>query len=204
MLIVEKMNPIINVLTRTHNRPNYFKHCRESVLSQKYDGEINHIISVDDSRDLKYVSGDITIKVGGNDKFSYPYNLYFSDMIHHVKEGWILHLDDDDMLTRPNSIQTMIEHISSESDLLLWKVDFREMGIVPKQCFGKIPIIGDISSIGFLVHSKHWKDWTPIKCGDFYVIEKYYKKLNPVWINDVLTGLQGMPGSIAKQWDGEE
>ena len=189
---------LVNILTRTHNRPNYFKRCRDSILMQNYE-DITHIVSSDREED-EYIEADKIIQIGEQDG-QYPVNLYFNEMIKHVEDGWILHLDDDDKLMRPDSIQVMADHISDENDILLWKVDCKDWGIFPKRCFGKTPAITDISGIGFLVHSKQWEDWRPIKCGDYYVIEQYYKKLNPVWIDDILTGIQFEPGVFADRWD---
>jgi hypothetical protein len=177
---------ILNILTRTSARPNYFRGLRDSLLQQQFDGDMMHIVSTDN--DDPYVEGDIVLhqkRPSGN----YPYNLYFNEMIKSVPDGWVLHLDDDDELTTPYSLQTMADAITSEDDLLLWKVRLKPNRIVPKEMY-RTPQIGQISGIGFLVHRKHWIDWPKKQCGDGYVIREYYKKLRPVWMDKILTGRQ--------------
>ena len=48
-------NPIINVITRTSGRPNYFHLHKNYMYKQTYDN-INHIVCVDDAASKEYVS----------------------------------------------------------------------------------------------------------------------------------------------------
>jgi hypothetical protein len=51
---IESSAPLINILTRTSNRPNGFKRCRESIENQTYKN-IRHIVSIDNLNDEEYV-----------------------------------------------------------------------------------------------------------------------------------------------------
>ena len=44
-------NVIFNIITRTSNRPNYFKQCQSSIMSQTYKG-VNRIITFDNEKDF--------------------------------------------------------------------------------------------------------------------------------------------------------
>jgi glycosyltransferase involved in cell wall biosynthesis len=85
-------NPVINILTRTSNRPNFFKICFESVSKQTYKN-INHIISVDNIETEEYVKKytDNYIVVKKFDGYipynpiydvrrPAPYNLYLNEL----------------------------------------------------------------------------------------------------------------------------
>ena len=45
---------MFNIITRTHNRPNFFKKCVESIKSQSYK-DIHHIITYQSDLDLEYI-----------------------------------------------------------------------------------------------------------------------------------------------------
>ena len=47
-------NPLINILTRTSNRPIGFKNCELSIKNQTYKN-IKHIVSYDNDNDLTYL-----------------------------------------------------------------------------------------------------------------------------------------------------
>lgn len=111
--------PLINILTRTSNRPIGFDINVKSVKEQTYDN-INHIIGYDNDEDLNYINkydGLIKVKVDRESlisadtspnpmtgKYS-PHNLYFNEMMKIVTDGWIIYYDDDDKLAHPMVIE---------------------------------------------------------------------------------------------------
>lgn len=191
-------NPLINILTRTSGRPNYFKRCRESVVNQTYSN-IRHIVSVDDNNSVDYIKECEYIKV---DKFKgtipplkkrrpAPYNLYFNDLHKVVNNGWILYLDDDDIFSSNNSVFKIAHSIKSDDDLILWRVNFKRK-IVPEDAyFGKKPQINHFASNSFVYNCKFKHNWGFYSGGDFDYISILWEKIpNKIWLNEILTSIQ--------------
>ncbi len=93
------MQPLINILIRTSNRPTQFARCLRSVISQNYDN-IRIIISTD--KPCNYIpKGLQVITVTPDKSLPYFYDCYCNDLKALVNDGWFLFLDDDDCLA-PN------------------------------------------------------------------------------------------------------
>ena len=123
-----------------------------------------------------------------------PYNLYFNKMYEKVENGWVMFLHDDDQLMKKDSVSTIVKHISDEDEMLFWRVQFPGALVLPKYIhFGKRPVCGNLTAIGFMFHSKYKDDakWDNYSIGDYRVADALYDKIpNKVHINKVLTGLQ--------------
>jgi hypothetical protein len=197
-------NPLINILIRTSGRPNYFKHCINSIYEQSYKNW-NLIIGVDDKKSLNYTqsakgrdifydysSFKIPNSPNNNDYgLKFIYNLYLNDLQNQVTDGFIIYLDDDDKLTKRNTLEILVSNIKSDDDFVMWRVEFPDRLVPSDYNFGKKPVSKDISGIGFSFHSKYKVEWEPFKRGDYRVSNILYDKIpNKVWINEVLTGLQ--------------
>lgn len=185
---------MFTVITRTSNRPKFFERCRRSVLEQ--GPGVFHLVGSDDAADT-YPEGDKVVALD-----AYPgrgHNLYFNTLKYYVPKShpWVLFLDDDDHFTTPAAIETIREHITSQQDLLLWQVQFPDGRVVPDQV-GRLPEAGNISGLGFCYRVDRWVNWPGMPLGDFFVISRLHKILNPVWIPQVLTGLQAGPGEGKK------
>jgi len=212
--------PLINILTRTSNRPNGFDICVNSIKNQTYEN-INHIVSYDNDLDLNYINNyNVTkIKINReeiikNDKsvnpnnpnfwFS-PHNLYCNSLLDEVKDGYIMFLDDDDMLLHENVIEVIVNNIVDEDTILIWKMQYPDGRLLPdSNSYNTKKIrLGGIGSPCFLFHSK-WKDfyrWDAYKCGDYRFLEKLYKKIsNNKWINSPFIKLNNS-GGLGKKID---
>jgi len=197
-------NQLINILTRTLGRPSYFKYCRQSIRQQTHHN-YRHIISLDNKQD-KYLNGIKHIKVipmrredsslKHGEKFAY-YNLYLNELLKEVEDGWIMILDDDDAFLKPDALKIITKHITSDDDLLLWKVQFPKIIIPPDKYWKKEPVINNISMIGFCFHSK-WKScigFDYYTAADYRVIHRLWEIIpNKIWIDDILTGIQRNQG----------
>ena len=196
-------NPLINIITRTSNRPNYFNFCYNSVRSQTYKN-INHIISVDNEETEKYVKtytnnyvvvnpiSENQIEDLGNIKKA-PYELYLNHLKDHIKDGWIMFLDDDDKFISNGSVQKIVNHIKNDDQLMLWKVQFPNRTIPEDHYFNNKKIeLNHISMIGFMYHKKYDNiKFKPYYGGDYFFIKELEKIIpNKIWINDIFTGLQ--------------
>lgn len=214
-------NPLINIITRTRNRPRYFKQCVDSLSNQTYSN-IHHIVTYQVKEDLEYINKhkldncslvrvpDITkdntlhTTIEGNHLTHAPYNTFLNEAHKYVKEGWVMYLDDDDMLTYSNTLEFLINNVHKyDIDTKhFWRVQFPfyllpHDQIFKEYCEGKPLKISQISLIGLLYHSSHldkitFHEWA---CGDYFAFKELDKKLpKRNMINLNLTRLQSMPG----------
>jgi hypothetical protein len=196
--------PYMNILTRTSGRPKFFWYNRRSVISQTYP-KIRHYVCYDDESTyesyLKHYEKQQNLFILPVDRAKnfksdrFPPNLYCNKLTEMVPDGWIMYLDDDDILLRDDSIERIMSNLANENNLKLWKVKFPNERIIPRK-FGKKPILGDISAIGFAFHKSQWNSdkvrvnlWDDRKGSDYRVVAKLYSRLQPIWIDDVLTGV---------------
>jgi hypothetical protein len=170
----------------------------KNIESQSYQN-IRVLISYDDRKDLSYLKGlpweCIYMKRPAIRKdATFPYNLYENELMRRVKSGWIMFLDDDDQLTCKHSIEKIINFITSDDDLILWRVRLPDKVVPEDEYFGKLPVQRKhISGIGFMFNSKHINiaQWDANKASDHRVIQRLTGVAkNIIWIDEVLTGLQ--------------
>lgn len=186
---------MINIITRTHLRPEHFKVCRASVILQTYT-DVNHIVGSDTTCDyfkaIRMAKKSHSKRKDAIGKRPAPYNLHLNELATYCKEGYVMYLDDDDMFVHRKSLETIMSHVS-EDKVTLWKVDINGRIVPCDDNFGKV-IPNDISGIGFCFHTKHlpvnWGSWTG---GDYRVIKSLTDKLEMEWIDQVLTRTQGVP-----------
>jgi len=203
---------MLNILTRTNNRPKYFFSYNESVKNQDYQGTIKQFVSIDDEKNMEYVSmyrnNVETVSVFRKQRLQaneFPYNEYLNELLKKVENGWVMVLDDDDKFMKNDAASIILENATrhGEDSLLLWKVK-----IGPRICpsvgsFGKTIRRNDISNIGFAFHTKH-KDkahWPSVRGGDSMCIKTLSEHLNVVWIDEVLTCTNNNSGNFGNQRD---
>lgn len=200
------MEPLINILTRTSNRPVYFSINRQSIISQTYNN-VNHIVSCDNRNDLKYIEKegfDDLIYINENSKiklkqkfltnnltegrFFLP-ELYINKLLENVNEGWVLVLDDDDVFFDENSLEKIVKEIN-DADIIFWRMIWKNGRIIPSdKNFYNYPVLNDIGSPCFMFHSK-FKDhfvWSPWSGSDYRALVKIWKHtIRKKYINEVL------------------
>lgn len=196
--------PVVNVLIRSCNRPKFFNSAYRSIIGQTYSN-INIVVGYHDANTQKYLTpykiypveyAQYVEEIKATDKKDYgrpfPSNHYMNTLFKEAKDGWIICLDDDDAFTKTTAIEKIMSKVSSENDLLLWRIDMGGRKIPSDENFGNEPVARDISGIAFSVHAKHIRDYIsePYKLWDYRLISYLYKKLNPVWIDEVFTGCQ--------------
>lgn len=195
--MAKKLDILVNILTRTHDRPNLFKVCRESILNQIYKN-INHIVGSDSECDyyenhIKLEFQKVEPQPDNLASYPAPWNLHLNELGKYVKDGWIMYLDDDDKFVNNDSLGMIVDNIENEDEMILWRVDINGLIYPNDAYFGKIAP-GNISGIGFMFHSKYlpvrWYSWN---FGDYRVMIELSKKLKQRWINSVLTQTQGKP-----------
>ena len=193
--------PLINILTRTSNRPKGFRKNRESILTQTYKN-INHIVCTDDENSIRYIKengvNDFLLvdredlikndkSVNPNTGRYSPHNLYFNEMIKLVNDGWVIYLDDDDRFVDNTCVQQIVDQInkSDEDTLIYWRMVYSNGRFLTLDMSkGKNPILGGIggSCFTFNVKYKHLALWDGWKCSDYRVINKLHNIIpKKVW-----------------------
>ena len=217
-----KEEPIINILTRTSKRPNYFKKCVESIRNQTYKN-INHIISVDNDETEEYVKKYTNNYIRVNNfvgkippldpiykiRRPAPYNLYLNDLKENINDGWIMFLDDDNFLLENNAIETLVNNIDSDNQMLFWKVKFSDFLTLPEEhLFNEkyTPTLNHVDMNGFMFHSKYKNCYffDYYSAGDFFcakTIERFTSK--KIFVNKILVGMQSnnAMGGKGKRFD---
>lgn len=189
-------NILINILTRSSNRPYGFEKCYTSVKKQTYKN-VRHIVSYDNEKDLKYLKNfdvdlirvnkeeldkSLTDKEGNTVA---PYNLYCNKLLDTVEDGWILFLDDDDNLYHNKVLKEIVSIIKKEDEdtLLIWQMRYPNGEILPSNKFIKNKKIAkyNIGSPCFIFHSKYKNKarWDSFKVSDYrflVALEKHIPK----------------------------
>lgn len=195
-------DPIINILVRTSERPNYFEKCIESITKQTYNN-INIFVSIDNENDytipypvypVKVNRTELKANIGKGEPF--PFNLYLNALQDKVKEGIIMYLDDDDMLSQITTLKEIAKEFKA-NDLVFWRVKIGKNIHPSKANWMKAPVCCDISGIGLAFNSTY-KDiavWTAYKQGDYRIAKELYSNIDKKsYIDKVLTETQDGAG----------
>lgn len=202
--------PCVNILIRTH-RPNYLRHCMESVMAQDYPN-INTVLICDSEQAAvatrEYPARLVRVqKKTTTDKkvdsidygIFFPYNRYIEQAQRLVK-GFVIVLDDDDKFTRKDAVSQIMSKAKRDA-IMLWRVDFNSDGVKPSFSFGREVTLFDVTGIGICYHTDHidLTDWSEWKRGDYRTARNLSEKLETIWIDKVLTGLQDRLGMGVKK-----
>lgn len=125
---------VLNVLTRTSNRPAYFNRLRRDLSRQKYDKRahtLNWLICTDDIKSYTYLKGSDNVicvakKKAKTNPFHCPYNTYIQMLLSNVVEGWIMIVDDDAKLLNERYLDKLFRVLEQETPdkLLLQPIYF--------------------------------------------------------------------------------
>jgi hypothetical protein len=111
-----------------------------------------------------------------------PHNLYLNTLNNEINEGWVMYLDDDDMLYSNTVIEEMVSNIECVNTMLIFQMETPTKSRIPKT---KTIRLGGIGSPCVLFHSKYknfavWDGW---KCSDFRVINRLSINIpNKKWV----------------------
>ena len=198
--------PLLNVLVRTSNRPNHFARCYKSIRLQTYKN-VRLIVSYDDETTKEYVKGyNIDALVGfdrledwskippenfhpGYSEKAFPPNGYFNKMMGHTKPGYILYLDDDNLLSSPKSLEEIAGRITGSRQMLLWRVQFPGYLVPDNYHFRHIPGPCQVDTAGFAFHTDYIKHaiWDGYNYSDFRTALNLFLHIpEKVWINEPL------------------
>jgi glycosyltransferase involved in cell wall biosynthesis len=198
--------PLINILIRTSDRPNYFKNCIESIYKQTYKN-FNIIIGIDNEESFNYVKEynckiikynfDDVVLPDRSNEYEYGticiYNLYMNVLQKEVDQGYILYLDDDDKFNDNNALLKIANKIKEDADLIMYRAKFPKNRIIPsdKNFYNK-PFPCDISTITFCFNSKIKPIWEGYGGADFRAATFLYEKFKNsiAYIDETLTTTQ--------------
>lgn len=197
-----KKDILINILTRSSNRPIGFYNCRLSIVNQTYKN-IKQFVSYENDIDLEYLQYDEINKVKvekyrgkvlvhSNGYLPAPYNLYCNQLMTHIEDGWILFLDDDDHLLHNNVISEIVSEIkkADEDTLFIWQMRYPNGKVLPtKKHFQTEEVeFNHIGSPCFIFHSKYkqYAQWDHWKASDYRVISSLCEIIpNKKWLEKV-------------------
>ncbi len=180
----------INILIRTSKRYNCFKRCMESIKRQNYDN-YRVIVSVDNDETLEYVKEcdivDDILVFEQNSTRDFRWNLYFNHLMDICNDGWIIFLDDDNMLSDNNSLVRVIESVDSVDMLYIFKcvryIEYSKLFIkIPMRNNQKLPTIGDVDTACLVINSKYKNayKWKSKKAGDYSYMKSVTSENDPL------------------------
>lgn len=195
-------NILINILTRTSNRPVGFNNLRYTIINQTYKN-VRHIVSYDNDADLEYLHKHdihkVRVNVLNHDNSNHPdgftpatYNLYCNELLDQVDNGWVWFLDDDVNIFHNNVLEQIVSHIKkSDTDtMFFWQSRYPDKTVIPgkKRIKEEKIEMYNIDTSCFLFHSKYknqvrWDGW---KVSDYRFIKALSEFIpKKVWINKV-------------------
>lgn len=184
--------PLINILTRTNQRPQFFSENRSSIAGQTCK-KYRHLVSYENEETLAYLKkynlppADLVKVARAGTGGSHPYNLFVNDMMARVTEGWIMFLDDDDLFTTPQALSIIAAQLKDEDSLVIWRAWFPAKTIPVNRDVHQIAQ-GDITSCCFAFHSKHKEkgQWHEFRAGDYRCFDQLRQFLKPIFLEDIL------------------
>ena len=190
--------PLLNILIRTSNRPNYFSRLSENLILQS-NQYFDCLVSVDTPESVQYVLEEglsyiiMPYKYKPSKNLTFPWNLYLNILMDHIAEGWILFMDDDDIYSSSDSLQIIAENLPDENSMLVWQMRFPDGRLVPFHDYiGKLPFTRrQIGMPCFAFHSK-WKNRVRFdgqRAGDYRITNQLQKFLKVKWLEMPLVQL---------------
>lgn len=160
------------ILIRTSNRAESFKRCIKSILDQTYTNY--HVyVCYDSEESINYLNAyaghhAITyFPIHIDSKEKYKFNLYCNVLMDKVNDGYILFLDDDDMLVDTRVLEVLNSQFGS-NQIVTWRFLRPDKLIFPEN-LDKELVLGEIdtASVCFHYSLKHLSRWGDKQYGDY-------------------------------------
>jgi hypothetical protein len=186
----------INILIRTSNRPECFKKCIESILQQNYEN-YQIFICYDKKESLDYLTKYENYPqisffyVEEKSKEKYKFNLYCNQLLGKVNDGYIMFLDDDDILIGNRTFEIINWYLASNK-MIIWNFLRPDKLVFPKD-LNKELILGEIdtSSICFHHSLKSLSKWGDKQYGDYHFYKHIFNQCKEKLLIDyILTTTQ--------------
>lgn len=193
---------MLNILTRTSNRPEEFDRLYKSIKNQKNNTlSYKHIVCYENESDLHYLKkyNDLEIfrvkrreiydkykdkyHLNNDNPNCFLHNLYCNELMGKVIDGFIIFIDDDDFIYNDNvfyEIEQILNDVDEDTLIMVQMVHPNGRLIPHRSRIHKFEIIqGDIGTPCVIFNKKYVSDkiyWNGWRASDYHFI----KKLNDV------------------------
>lgn len=183
----------LSVVIRTHDRPEMFKRCIESVRNQTHKN-IDIIVGVDTPGSFTYAKKykpTKIIKCTPRDNVSatdFPANEYISHLMEEINDGFILILDDDNFIADPQGVEKLFKQIDKEWCIYMIRYRYPDGRLFPdnRQFRSKKIENGGVDWASHVFHSrfKNVSKSKPLYNADYYWIKNMVSRVKTTkWIN---------------------
>jgi len=199
---------MINILVRLHENIDKFDKTINSIFNQTYQ-HYKIIVSVDNlelflSIRSKYPRckfiyidssgldpGNKTQEIDSNctnsnkniyGKLFIP-NIYFNILHYYSQDGYILYLDNGDVLTSSSMFEECSVFFANKENII-WQIITKNYEINPSNWRG-FPILSNIDTTNVMFHKDYIENWSGYRCGDFRVYKEICKKNTNIFIPKV-------------------
>jgi len=122
----------------------------------------------------------------------FPMNKLMSVAHEHVGNGWVMYVDDDNLLADRGTVGSLLSYAGNKNVLYMFRSDLGRL--TPRvENFGLSHVVrGDIDSANFMFHSKHlqYTAWGSTRCGDFRTVSALSARLPLKWLLSSSTVVQ--------------
>ncbi|MCA1800621.1 MAG: glycosyltransferase [Actinobacteria bacterium] len=152
----------VYILTRTSGRPRMFSCLRDSIRSQNYQDRVVHAVHSDSPADT-YVYGDIVVnsrKLQKSSQQTAPWEVFNKKLLQSVLddfkgEGYVIFLDDDDLLYDESTLREIVKRADKNS-LNVFLVEREKGRISPERWKADIKTMeGRICWEAGVIHTNH-------------------------------------------------
>lgn len=169
----------LTVVIRTHDRPEAFRTCIESVRRQTHKN-IDIVVGVDTPGSYDYVLPyNVTriVKCEPRERTSntdFPANGYISNLVKDINDGYILILDDDNYLADPQGVEKLFRQIDKEWCVYMIRYRYADGRKFPNdsQFARKVIENGGVDWASHVFHArfKNVSESKPLYNGDYHWI----------------------------------
>lgn len=175
---------MIEVITRSNNRPQMLSNNRASLKEQTSDDWVQSIL------------------VGATGKGMIEAQRALGFYADHLRGDYIWILDDDDRCTRPQLFAELKRIIAEhDPDVIMLKMDHGPRGVLPDaEAWGKKPALGRVGSSAYVVRRELWQQcaatWLHGRYStDYEFIAAVFEQEPSVYWHDVIASeCQGIGG----------
>lgn len=217
---------MLNILTRTSNRPDEFERLYQSIKNQKNNTLIyKHIVCYENDEDINYLSkyDDIEIfrvnrkeiyvkykdkgfNLDHNNPNCFIHNLYMNELMDKVDEGFIIFIDDDDYLYNDDvfdDIEKILKDIDVDT-LAVVQMAHPNTRKLPHKSFierkeirqGEIGTPCVIFNSKYVSHELRWEGW---RAHDYHFIVKLNQMIpKSKWYEKTIVQIPSMGNQYEK------
>ena len=137
---------------------------------------------------------------------AYPMNSYMNELQEKVKPGWVVYVDDDNMLEHKFSIAEMLSAIKSRKSLIAFRSHLGRLTPSDGNFERERIVMGDFDSSNFAFHTNaiQHATWEKKRCGDFRVARNLAGHLPVQWIDHTFiqaNPLRAVLGGLGRRKD---